>query len=105
MDATSTLLGVGLVGLYLCQQARMGTLGVVGFVAALTGTLLAAGAAWTYVFVVPHFAAEDPALANTGTGSILAGFLVSYAVLAIGWTIFGMASLRQRDSAAAPSCC
>lgn len=95
--ASAVLLGLGLVGLYLHQQARLTSLGTAGFVTALVGTMLAAGAAWTYVFVLPHFAAEDPALVNVGAGSVLAGFLISYAVLAIGWTIFGVATLRARS--------
>jgi hypothetical protein len=88
------LLGVGLAGLYEYQAARATGFGPTGFVVALIGTLLAAGAGWTYVFVLPHFAAEDPALVNVGSGSILAGFLISYVVLAVGWVMFGIATLR-----------
>jgi hypothetical protein len=31
---------------------------------------------------------------NEGSGSVLAGFVLSYAVLAVGWILFGLATLR-----------
>ena len=37
---------------------------------------------------------RTPALVNVGSGSILAGFLISYLVLAVGWVMFGVATLR-----------
>jgi hypothetical protein len=92
--ASTALLGLGLVGLYLRQEERLGTLGVVGFVTALLGTIVAAGASWTYVFVVPHFAPVTPELINESTGAVLAGFVLSYLVLAIGWALFGVATAR-----------
>jgi hypothetical protein len=46
------------------------------------------------VFVVPHFAGVTPELVNESTGSVLAGFVLSYAVLALGWILFGLATLR-----------
>jgi hypothetical protein len=91
---SSVLLTIGLAGLYLHQEARLGAFGAAGFVLALAGTILAAGGQWTYVFVVPHFAAVTPELVNESTGSVLAGFVLSYAVLALGWILFGLATLR-----------
>jgi ABC-type amino acid transport system permease subunit len=58
------------------------------------GTMLAAGAQWTYVFVVPHISDAVPDLVNVGSGVLLVGFLVSYAVLSAGWVLFGIATLR-----------
>lgn len=91
---SAVLLGIGLVGLYLHQEARFGALGAAAFVLALAGTVVAAGGQWTYVFVVPHFAGPTPELVNESTGSVLAGFVLSYAVLALGWVLFGLATLR-----------
>ena len=88
------LLGVALVGLFLFQEARLGSKGVFAFLLALVGTLLAAGAQWTYVFVVPYFADSVPELINESAGVVLAGFVLSYAVLALGWVLFGVATLR-----------
>ena len=85
-------LALGLIGLFLYQQATFGSAGVGGFVVALLGTMLAAGAAWTYVFVLPHFARVDPTLVNVGSGGVLAGFLISYGVMALGWIVFGIAT-------------
>jgi hypothetical protein len=91
---SAVLLAIGLPGLYLHQEPRLGAFGATGFVLALAGTILAAGGQWTYVFVVPHFAGVTPELVNESTGSVLAGFVLSYAVLALGWILFGLAALR-----------
>ena len=91
---STVLLGVALIGLYLYQEAHLGTMGVVSFLIALTGTFLAAGAAWTYVFVVPYFAEPAPELIDESSGPVLAGFLLSYAVLALGWVLFGIATKK-----------
>lgn len=88
------LLALGLVGLYLRQEERFGAFGAASFAIALFGTILAAGGQWTYVFVIPHFAGAVPELVNEGTGSVLAGFVLSYAVLALGWILFSLATLR-----------
>lgn len=92
--ASVALLGLALVGLFLHQEERLGRLGAAAFGLALVGTIAAAGAQWTYVFVVPHFAPVVPELVNESTGSVLAGFVVSYALLALGWILAGLATLR-----------
>jgi hypothetical protein len=91
---SAALLGIGLVGLYLRQEERFGALGAIGLVLGLLGTIAAAGAQWTYVFVVPHFAPVAPEMINESTGSVLVGFVLSYALLALGWILFGVATLR-----------
>ena len=88
------LLTVALVGLYRLQEERLGALGLTAFVIALIGGLLAAGAQWTYVFVLPRFAPIVPTVVDEGTGSVVVGFVLSYAVLALGWLLFGAAMLR-----------
>ncbi len=50
------LLLVGLVALFVRQEEMLGALGLTGFLLALVGTTLAAGALWTQVFVVPRLA-------------------------------------------------
>ncbi len=96
-----TLLAVylllGLVGLYARQSAASGTLGLVGFLVAVLGTMLLAGAWWWEAFAVPYAAAEAPALvAEPPTGRLLAGAVVSFGVFALGWVLFGLASVRAR---------
>ena len=88
------LLGIALVGLFLYQEARLGPRGVVAFVIALVGTMLAAGAQWTYVFVVPYFSDSVPELIDESSGVVLVGFVLSYALLALGWVSFGIATLK-----------
>jgi len=90
------LLPLALVALWLQQRDRMGRFGALAFAAALVGTVLAVGAQWTYVFVVPYFADAAPELVNESSGIALVGFLISYAALAAGWVAFGVATLRTR---------
>lgn len=96
-----TLLAVylllGLVGLYARQAAASGTLGLVGFLVAVLGTMLLAGYWWWEAFAVPYAAEQVPALvAATPTGRLLAGRTVSFGVFALGWVLFGLASVRAR---------
>jgi hypothetical protein len=90
------LLLIGLVALFARQAGAFGALGLTGFVLALLGTTLAAGAAWSQVFVVPRLAEVAPAVADQGAGSVLAGFLLSFLLFGVGWLLFGVATLRTR---------
>jgi hypothetical protein len=90
------LLLVGLVALYVRQAEMFGALGLIGFLLALLGTTLAAGALWSQVFVVPQLAEVAPAVVNQGAGSVLAGFLLSFLLFGVGWLLFGVATLRTR---------
>ncbi len=90
------LLLVGLVALYVRQAEMFGALGLIGFLLALLGTTLAAGALWSQVFVVPRLAEVAPNVADRGTGSVLAGYLLSFLLFGVGWLLFGVATLRTR---------
>jgi hypothetical protein len=91
------LLIVALVGLYARSERRLGTAGHAGFLIALVGTVLAAGGAWDSLFALPYLADEAPAVLDKSTGgSLLAGFVVSYLVLVVGWATFATATLRAR---------
>jgi hypothetical protein len=92
--ASVVLLAVAVIGLFLHQQPQLGRLGAVGLTVAVVGTVLAAGAQWTYVFAVPYFAEAAPALVNESTGIVLAGFMLSFAAMAVGWVLFGVATLN-----------
>jgi hypothetical protein len=93
--AMALLLG-GLVALYVRQAGMFGALGLTGFLLALLGTTLAAGALWSQVFVVPRLAEVAPSVADRGTGSVLAGYLLSFSIFGVGWLLFGVATLRTR---------
>jgi hypothetical protein len=94
------LLAVALVALHALharQAGSAGRTGTAGFVLALIGTVLAAGGAWDSAFSVPYLAREAPAVLDQATsGSLLAGYLLSYLALAIGWGLFAVATLRAR---------
>ena len=92
------LLLVALVGLYARQSDAAGTLGIAGLLAALIGTGLLAGMMWALAFVVPSAAIEAPAFLNAEqtAGPLDAGFMISGLAVAIGWALFGMATLRAR---------
>ena len=91
------LLVLALVGLYARSERQLGTTGHVGFVIALVGTVLAAGGAWDSLFTLPYLADEAPAVLDKDTGgSLLAGFVISYLVMVVGWATFATATLRAR---------
>jgi hypothetical protein len=90
------LLLVGLAALYVRQAEVFGALGLIGFLLALLGSTLAAGALWSQVFVVPRLAEVAPAVVNQAAGSVLAGFLLSFLLFGVGWLVFGVATLRTR---------
>jgi hypothetical protein len=91
------LLAVALVGLYTRSERQLGRVGHAGFVVALVGTVMAAGGAWDSLFTLPYLADESPAVLDVDTsGSLLAGFLISYLVLVVGWALFASATLRAR---------
>lgn len=89
------LLTIALVGLHLHAANRLRAVGQVAFVGALIGTVLAAGGAWDSLFALPYIAEQAPEMLDAPTGgTLLAGFVVSYLVLVIGWSSFTIASLR-----------
>jgi hypothetical protein len=91
---STALLLLGLVGLYTSQSRATGLLGLVGFLTAFLGTVLLVGTLWFEVFVTPSLAAQDPEVAE----SVLAqtGYLLMLLFGAVGWILFGVATLRAR---------
>jgi hypothetical protein len=84
------LLAIRLVALFV----RLGFRGLPGFLLATIGTVMAVGALWSQVFVVPRLAEAEPAVADEAAGSVLAGFLLSFLFLGLGWVVFGVSALR-----------
>ena len=87
----ATLLLIGLVGLYARQSRAAGTLGLVGFLAAFAGTVLAAGFFWASTFIAPALATEAPEFLDAGPPP---GLLLTFIGLGVGWLVFGIATLR-----------
>jgi hypothetical protein len=88
---------LGLVGLYASQPEETGTLGLIGFLVAFIGTVMTAGLLWSAAFVGPWLAEAAPELLDTEpAGLFAAGFMLSLVLLALGWLLFGLASLQAR---------
>lgn len=88
---------LGLVGLYARQSDASGVPGLIGFLAAFAGTSLLLGAFWANTFVVPSLATEAPEFLDTQTtGALWLGFTSSFALVALGWVLFGASTLRAR---------
>ena len=91
------LLLLALTGLYVHEYRAVGKLGLVGYLTAFLGTLLVAGDWWYEAFVVPQIAAHTPQLFEVAPGgSLLAGAVATFGLFALGWILFGTASLRGR---------
>ncbi|MDP8952713.1 MAG: hypothetical protein M3N18_10850, partial [Actinomycetota bacterium] len=89
----AALLLLGVVGLYASQSEAAGVLGLVGFLGAFSGTVLLAGALWFELFVTPSLAAEAPELAESEQLGLV-GFILVFVMGALGWLLFGAATLR-----------
>jgi hypothetical protein len=91
------LILLGLVGLYGRQAEQAGSFGLVAFLFAFVGTALAVGLMWVFAFVLPALAEGAPAfLDDEPPGALGVAFFVSFILFALGWLLFGVASLRAR---------
>jgi hypothetical protein len=91
------LLVLALVAIYDHEAPRAGWFGLIGFAAAVLGTIFMAGDWWYEAFAVPRIAEVVPeAIATFVGGRLLMGGLASFVLLGIGWVLFGVASLRAR---------
>ena len=104
------LLLVVLVGLYVRQAEAAGTLGLVGFLAALLGTGLFVGVDFATVFVIPNIAVGAPELLDAAPERVppLAALLgvglwLSIWGFGVGWALFGLATIRARVLPRAPA--
>ena len=90
-------LAIALVGAYGWGVHKAGRLGVIAVVTALVGTMMLGGDLWFETFAIPWLADEAPASLDTDPTMVLAiGAIASYLSFAIGWALFGIASLRAR---------
>lgn len=90
----SALITLGLVALYLAQAERAGGLGLVGFVLALAGGFGYSGASWAAAFVVPVLSRLSPSAVDVPDPLIGAGLISTLLVAAVGWIVFGAATIR-----------
>jgi hypothetical protein len=94
------LVAVGLTGLYAHQAEVAGPLGLVGFLVAFAGTVFFSGIFWASIFVAPALAIGAPEFLDQG--GHFPGFYVSLLIYAVGWLLFGVASLKARVYPRAP---
>jgi hypothetical protein len=76
-------------------EAGTGRLGAAATIAAVVGTMALGGDLWFETFAVPWLADEAPSALDTDPTILLAlGAIASYLLFAIGWVLYGIASLR-----------
>jgi hypothetical protein len=91
------VIALGLVGLYARQAQEARTLGIIAFLVAFSGTLMAFGLLWSETFLGPFLAEEAPAVLDAEpAGTVAAGAILSLMLFALGWLLFGLASLRAQ---------
>ncbi len=89
------LITLGLVGMYACQAQQAGSLGLIAFVIAFAGMLMVFGLSWGEPFLGPLVAEQAPGLLSAEpSGALAVGSILSIALFALGWLLFGLASLR-----------
>jgi hypothetical protein len=93
----AVMLLLALARLYGEQGSAWGSFGRLAFVIAFLGGALVAGAFWADLFVYPYLADEAPEVASSDpSGWFIRGFLLSFALSALGWLLVGVAILRSR---------
>jgi len=107
LSIIATYLGLlGLIGLYARQIEESGRFGLVAFVIASFGTVMSVGFNWGGGFIVPALTSAAPEfldqVAEAPPGIVAAGFISTFALFALGWLLFGAASLRARVFPAIP---
>jgi hypothetical protein len=92
---SSLLLLLGLPGLYGAASVRMGRLGLVGFLAAFTGTMLTA-VSGNFGFLAPVLATESPQTIDTINRYLPEMALngVAFGGFVVGFVLFGMAMTK-----------
>ena len=82
------------MGLYRQQAEESGPFGLVAAGALCAGLVLAAGAMWASLFVVPWLATNAPELLaeEASGGSVDLGYMLSFIALGLGLVLFGIST-------------
>ncbi len=92
-----SLLLIALVAVYGRYARAAGTFGVVGLCAAIIGTTNLGADMWYEAFGAPWFVDVAPQLLVVDKAPLwVAGYLSSYLLFALGWSLFGLSCLRAR---------
>ena len=93
----SMLLLIALVGLHARQAKAAGSLGLVGFLAALVGAGLGVSIYWVEFFINPSLGIGAPEfLDGEIPGPARLGLVRSGVAQTVGWLLFGAATFRAR---------
>jgi hypothetical protein len=89
---------LALVALHGRQSRQAGAFGTFAFGAAVVGTMTMAGDMWFDGFAAPWLAEVAPLVFTTPhpTAILQLGALLSYGLMALGWVLYGLATLRAR---------
>lgn len=89
---------LALIALHARQARQAGGFGTFAFSAAVVGTMTMAGDMWFDGFASPWLAEVAPQAFSTlrPTPILELGALLSYGLMAIGWALYGLATLRAR---------
>jgi hypothetical protein len=89
---------IALIAVHGRQSRQAGTFGAVAFCAAVVGTMTMAGDMWFDAFASPWLAEVAPQVFTTvrPTPILEIGALLSYSLMALGWILYGLATLRAR---------
>jgi hypothetical protein len=90
------LLALAATALYGREADRAGRFGAFAYIAAMVGTMFLAGDLWFDTFAGPWIIANAPDLAANPNGTLVQGAFASYVLFAVGWMLFGLASMRAR---------
>lgn len=97
---------LALIGLYARQAEGAGRFGLAAFVIASFGTVMNVGFNWGGGFIIPALTSAAPEfldqVAEAPPGIVAAGFISTFALFALGWLLFGIASLRAKIFPAFP---
>lgn len=85
-----------LVTAYGREADEAGAFGVLAFLVALVGTMFLTGDLWFEAFAVPWLGDVAPASLHAPGGTLVIGAFTGYVLFAVGWVLFGLASIRAR---------
>jgi hypothetical protein len=89
-----------LMGLYARQVEETGRFGLIAFVIASFWTVMNIGFNWGGGFIVPALTSAAPEfldqVADSPPAIVAAGFISTFVLFALGWLLFGAASLRAK---------
>lgn len=90
-------LAIALLAVHGRQARESGGFGTVALLAALVGTMTQGGNMWFDGFAAPWLAEVVPQVYTAErTPILIAGALLSYTLMAVGWVLYGIASWRAR---------